>query len=222
MKLFDTINVCLFVEDIEEYISINSIKINISEDGSPYFHNTSINIECTFDKDIFNKALSLLKYEKFMDEYNRTLDPKTGRCYINKKNIVSDIILYVSKFDSNDRLKIIELKNVMINCVNMEENTILLTCDYYIRFNDFLEIDDKEYLCNIYNLININYNKTYNAPYLGIDFLTHNNSETNNEEENYDWDDYDYTEYQEDNEESQDLFERSSQLISKIFSKFYK
>ena len=37
-----------------------------------------------------------------------------------------------------------------------------------------------------------------------------------------DWDDYDYTEYQEDNEESQDLFERSSQLISKIFSKFYK
>lgn len=222
MKLFDTINVCLFVEDIEEYISINSIKINISEDGSPYFHNTSINIECTFDKDIFNKALSLLKYEKFMDEYNRTLDPKTGRCYINKKNIVSDIILYVSKFDSNDRLKIIELKNVMINCVNMEENTILLTCDYYIRFNDFLEIDDKEYLCNIYKLININYNKTYNAPYLGIDFLTHNNSETNNEEENYDWDDYDYTEYQEDNEESQDLFERSSQLISKIFSKFYK
>ena len=224
MNLLNRINAYLFIEDKKEYINLNSIKIDINEESGPYLLNQFINIECTFDKDIFNKALSLLKYEKFMDEYNETLDPKTGRCYINKKNIVSDVILYVSKFDSNDQLKIIELKNVMINCVNMEENTILLICDYYIRFNDFLEIDDKEYLCNIYNLININYNKTYNAPYLGIDLLNHNNSEINDEEDNYDydWDDYDYIEYQKDNEEGQDLFERSSQLISKIFSKFYK
>ena len=58
----NSINVYLFVEDIEEYIDVNSIKINIGEDGSPYFHNTSINIECVFDENIFNKALTLLKY----------------------------------------------------------------------------------------------------------------------------------------------------------------
>ena len=74
MKLLDSINVCLFVEDIEEYININSIKINISEDGSPYFHNASINIECVFDENIFNKALTLLKYERLIYEYDRTFD----------------------------------------------------------------------------------------------------------------------------------------------------
>ena len=235
MKLLDSINVCLFVEDIEEYISINSIKININEDGSPYFHNTSINIECTFNKDVLNKALTSLKYERLIYEYDSTFDYTKGRCYINKKDIVSDIILYVSKinsyYDTTNLLKLFELKNVMITSVNPEENIINLTCDYYIRFNDFLEIEDKEYLENIFRLVNINCNKTYNPPYylgMGMPFdhtctkPIENSNDDYEENYDYDWDDYDYEEYQEDNKESEDTFERSSQLISKIFSKFYK
>jgi len=233
MKLLDSINVCLFVEDIEEYISINSIKINICEDGSPYFHNTSIDIECVFDENILNNALTSLKYERLIYEYNSTFDYTKGRCYINKKNIVSDVILYVSKinsyYDTTDLLKLFELKNVMITGVNLEENIINLTCDYYIRFNDFLEIEDKEYLENIFRLVNINYNKTYNPSYylgMGMPFdntCTKSIENSNNDyEENYDYDWDNYEEYQEDNKESEDIFENSSKLISKIFSKFYK
>lgn len=227
MKLFDTTNVCLFVEDKKEYINVDKIKINISEEGGPYVRNMSIDIECVFNEHVFNDVLSssLLKYEKFMDEYNRTLDPKTGRCYMNKKKLVSDVILYVSKtnsyYDTNDLLKIIELKNVMMTGVNTEENTVMLICDYYIRFNDYLEITDKDYLENIFNLININYNKSYNAPYLYIPGYTPHEIENNSNdyEEDYDdWDDVDYN----DNQENKDIFEKSSKLISNIFSKFYK
>ena len=226
----NSINVYLFVEDIEEYINVNSIKINICEDGSPYFHNTSINIECVFDENILNKALASLKYEKLIYEYDHTFDYTKGRCYINKKDIVSDVILYVSKYHDNNLIKIIGLKNVMINCVNLEENVINLTCDYYIRFNDFLEIEDKEYLYNICSLINIDYNKTYNTPYyLGMPFDHTHTREIDNNEEDYeeiydDWDDYDYNDYEEDmnNNDNEDIFEKSSKLVSKIFSSFYK
>ena len=219
MNLLNRINTYLFIEDKEEYINLNSIKINIKEESNPYLINhIDINIECTFNKDIFNKALSLLKYENLLYESNNGL--------YNKKDIISNLILYVSKINSNNQLKIIELKNAMINGVNMEENIIILTCDYYIRFNEFLEIDDKEYLYDIYNLININYNKTYNTPYYHDMYFDHSNTkivENDNEyyEENYDdWNDYD--EYQEDNDENEDIFEKSSKLVSKIFSSFYK
>ena len=227
MILPNSINVCLFVEDINEYIDVNSIKINISEDGSPYFHNASINIECVFDENIFNKALSLLKYERLIYEYDHTFDYTKGRCYINKKDIVSDVILYVSKYHDNNLIKIIELKNVMITSVNLEENIINLTCDYYIRFNDFLEIEDKEYLYNIYRLINIDYNKTYNTPYyLGMPFDHIRTRGIDNKEEDYEeiWDDYDYDNYEEDqdNNDVDNIFEKSSKLVSKIFSSFYK
>lgn len=226
----NSINVYLFVEDIEEYIDVNSIKINIDENGSPYFHNTSISIECVFDENIFNKALALLKYEKLIYEYDRTFDYTKGRCYINKKDIVSDVILYVSKYHDNNLIKIIGLKNVMITSINLEENIINLTCDYYIRFNDFLEIEDKEYLHNICSLINIDYNKTYNTPYyLGMPFDHTRTREIDNNKEDYeeiydDWDDYDYNDYEEDinNNDNEDIFEKSSKLVSKIFSSFYK
>ena len=215
----NSINVYLFVEDIEEYINVNSIKINISEDGSPYFHNTSINIECVFDENILNKALASLKYENVIHSFDGY--------HINKKDIVSDVILYVSKYHDNNLIKIIELKNVMITSVNLEENIINLICDYYIRFNDFLEIEDKEYLHNIYSLINIDYNKTYNTPYyLGMPFDHTRTGEIDNKEEDYEeiWDDYDYDNYEEyqDNNDVDNIFEKSSKLVSKIFSSFYK
>jgi len=227
MILPNSINVCLFVEDMNEYVDIDMIKINISEDGSPYFHNASISIECVFDENILNKALSLLKYERLIYEYDRTFDYTKGRCYINKKDIVSDVILYVSKYHDNNLIKIIELKNVMITSVNLEENIINLICDYYIRFNDFLEIEDKEYLHNIYSLINIDYNKTYNTPYyLGMPFDHTRTGEIDNKEEDYEeiWDDYDYDNYEEyqDNNDVDNIFEKSSKLVSKIFSSFYK
>jgi len=118
----------------------------------------------------------------------------------------------------------------MITSVNLEENIINLTCDYYIRFNDFLEIEDKEYLHNIYNLINIDYNKTYNTQYyLGMPFDHTHTREIDNKEEDYeeiydDWDDYDYDNYEEDknNNDVDNIFEKSSKLVSKIFSSFYK
>jgi len=227
--LHNSINVYLFVEDIKEYIDVNSIKINIGEDGSPYFHNTSISIECEFNENTFENALNSLKYINFI-QYNYILDPQTGRCPINKKDIVSDIILYVSKFGSNDLIKIIELKNVMITSINQFHFLISLTCDYYIRFNDFLEIEDKEYIHNICNLVNINYNRTYNPPYyLGIPFDHTHTKEINNNEEDYeeiydDWDDYDYDNYEEDqnNNDVDNIFEKSGKLVSKIFSSFYK
>jgi len=229
MKLFDTINVCLFIEDIEEYIDLNKIKIDINESGNPYIRNASINIECEFNENIFNKALYSLKYEKMMYEYDNTLNSHTGRCYINKKDIVSDIILYVSKsnsyYDTCDLLKIIEFKNVMITSINIEENIINLTCDYYIRFNDFLEIEDKIYLENILRLININYSQSYNTPcYLDMPF---DHTCTRTDENIEDWDDYnddydyDYDESQSNNEVN-NLFDKSSKLVSKIFSSFYK
>lgn len=229
MKLLDKINVCLFVEDIEEYIDVDSIKININENGNQYFRNASINIECEFNENTFDNALNSLKYINFL-QYNYILDPQTGRCPINKKDIISDVILYVSKIDSNDLMKIIELKNVMITSINQFHFLISLTCDYYIRFNDFLEIEDKEYLHNICSLVNINYNPTYNPPYyLDMPFdHTRTKSIENNEEdyeENYDdWEDYDYDNYEEDmnNNDNGDIFEKSSKLISKIFSSFYK
>jgi len=229
MKLLDKINVCLFVEDIEEYIDVDSIKINIDEGGNQYFRNTSINIECEFNENSFDNALNSLKYINFL-QYNYILDPQTGKCPINKKDIISDVILYVSKIGSNDLIKIIELKNVMITSINQFHFLISLTCDYYIRFNDFLEIEDKEYLHNICSLVNINYNHTYNPPYyLDMPFdHTRTKSIENNEEdyeENYDdWGDYDYDNYEEDmnNNDNGDIFEKSSKLISKIFSSFYK
>ena len=228
MILPNSINVCLFVEDIKEYINVNSIKINISEDGSPYFHNTSIGIECVFDENILNKALSLLKYERLIYEYDHTFDYTKSRCYINKKDIVSDVILYLYKYHDNNLIKIIELKNVMITTVNREENIINLTCDYYIRFNDFLEIEDKEYLHSICSLINIDYNKTYNTPYyLEMPFNHTHTREIDNKEEDYEeiwdnWDDYDNYEENQDNNDVDNIFEKSSKLVSKIFSSFYK
>lgn len=222
MKLFDTTNIYLFIEDKNEYIKINSIKINISEDDGPYVHNTSISIECVFNESVFNDVLSssLLKYENLIQENGLEYN-------FRKKDLVFNITLYVSKtnsyYDTTDLLKIIELKNVMITGFNTEENTVMLTCDYYIRFNDYLDIKDKDYLENIFRLININYNKTYNAPYLYMPYLDYTSHEIENNsddyEENYDdWDDIDYN----NNQENKDIFENSSKLISNIFSKFYK
>lgn len=221
MKLPNSINVYLFVEDVKEYIDVDFIKINICEDNSPYFNNTSINIECTFDENVFNKALASLKYENVIHSFDG---------YINKKDIVSDVILYVSKYHDNNLIKIIELKNVMITSINMEEYVVNMTCDYYIRFNDFLEIDDKEYLYNICNLINID--KTYNPIYyLGMPFdhtctkSIENSNDDYNDDYEEDWDDYDYNDYEDDinnTEDNEDVFEKSSKLISKIFSSFYK
>ena len=217
MKLPNSINVYLFVEDAKEYIDVNFIKINIDEESGPYLLHQSINIECVFDENIFSKALSTLKYENVIRSFDG---------YINKKDIVSDVILYVSKYHDNNLIKIIELKNVMITSINTEESIISLICDYYIRFNDFLEIDDKEYLQNIYSIINIDYNHKYNTPYLGFPYLNNNEFETNdNDDYEEDWDDYDYNDYEDDinnTEDNEDVFEKSSKLISKIFSSFYK
>jgi len=222
MKLSNSINVCLFVEDAKEYIDVDFIKINIYEDNSPYFTNTSINIECIFNENIFNKALVSLKYENVIHSFDG---------YINKKDIVSDVILYVSKYHDNNLTKIIELKNVIITSINMEEYSVNMICDYYIRFNDFLEIDDKEYLYNICNLINID--KTYNhIYYLGMPFDHTSTKSIENFNDNYeeDWYDYeedwdDYNDYKDDinnTKDNEDVFEKSSKLISKIFSSFYK
>jgi len=225
MKLFDTINVYLFIEDKKKYININSIKINITEDGSPYVHNTSISIECVFNENMFNEvlSLSLLKYENLMQENGLEYN-------FRKKDLVSDIILYVSKtnsyHDTNNLLKIMELKNVMITGFNTEENTVMLICDYYIRFNDYLEITDKDYLENIFNLININYNKSYTTPYLYMPYLDYTSHEiennSNDYEENYDYDDWEDYEEDQDNIKVDNIFDKSSKLVSKIFSSFYK
>ena len=218
MKLPNSINVYLFVEDAKEYIDINFIKINIDEESGPYLLHQLINIECVFDENILNKALTLLKYENVIHHFDGY--------HINKKDIVSDVILYVSKYHDNNLMKIIELKNVIITSINMEEYIVNMTCDYYIRFNDFLEIDDKEYLQNIYSIINIDYNHKYNTPYLGFPYLNNNESETNdNDDYEEDWDDYDYNDYEDDinnTENNEDVFDKSSKLISKIFSSFYK
>ena len=221
MKLPNSINVYLFVEDAKEYIDVDFIKINICEDNSPYFNNISINIECVFNENIFNKALTLLKYENVIHSFDG---------YINKKNIVSDVILYVSKYHDNNLIKIIELKNVIITSINMEEYIVNMTCDYYIRFNDFLEIDDKEYLYNICNLINID--KTYTPLfYLGMPFdhtctkSIENSNDDYNDDYEEDWYDYDYNDYEDDinnTKDNEDVFDKSSKLISKIFSSFYK
>ena len=220
MKLPNSINVYLFVEDAKEYIDVDFIKINIDEESGPYLLHQLINIECVFDENIFSKALSTLKYENLMSNFDQYAT-------INKKDIVSDVILYVSsKYHDNNLTKIIELKNVMITSINMEEYIVNMTCDYYIRFNDFLEIDDKEYLQNIYSIINIDYNHKYNTPYLGFPYLNNNESETNdNNDYEEDWDDYDYGDYEDDinnTEDNEDVFDKSSKLISKIFSSFYK
>ena len=219
MKLPNSINVYLFVEDAKEYIDVDFIKINIDEESGPYLLHQSINIECVFDENIFSKALSTLKYENLMSNFDQYAP-------INKKDIVSDVILYVSKYYDNNLMKIIELKNVMITSINMEEYIVNMTCDYYIRFNDFLEIDDKEYLQNIYSIINIDYNHKYNTPYFGFPYLNNNESEINdNDDYEEDWDDYDYGDYEDDinnTEDNEDVFDKSSKLISKIFSSFYK
>ena len=219
MKLPNSINVYLFVEDAKEYIDVNFIKINIDEESGPYLLHQSINIECIFNENIFSKALSTLKYENLMSNFDQYVP-------INKKDIVSDVILYVSKYHDNNLIKIIELKNVMITSINMEEYVVNMTCDYYIRFNDLLEIDDKEYLQNIYSIINIDYNHKYNTPYLGFPYLNNNEFETNdNDDYEEDWDDYDYGDYEDDinnTEDNEDVFDKSSKLISKIFSSFYK
>ena len=210
----------LFIENINEYIEVQSIKINIEEESGFICFNRSTEINCNFfNEDNFNKSLIALKYNKLLYESKNSINPKTGRCEILKKDIVSDIILYVSK-NNEDLIKIVELKNVMITYINLSEYEISLTCDYYIFHNN------EQYSENIYNKISINYNRCNNQIYMPY----YNNSDkTEAYEDNYDyddWNDYDDYNYEEDDElknnEVDNIFEKSSKLISKIFSNFYK
>lgn len=228
------VNIYLFVEDIKEYIPLNTIKINIQEESGFYIcSNKSIDINCEFiNEDNFKQALHSLKYYKLIYEYNRTFDYTKGRCYINKKDILSDVILYIEQKNSGNLLKILELKNVIITSLNEFEKNISLTCDYYLMFDGIDEIKDDKYLADIYRKVYINSNKVCHNPYLGFN-LPFNNVQYNKDEEDYeeiydDWDDYDYNydldDYEEDknNNNVDNIFEKSSKLVSKIFSSFYK
>ncbi len=216
------VNVYLFVEDIEQYISINSIKININEEsGYQICYSPLIEIKCQLNADTINHALNTLKYNKLM-EYS--LDGHYSFC---KKDISSDVILYVSRNDSDELLKIIELKNVIISSFNEDEYTISLRCDYYIMFGDIQGVDDNEYLSCIYNQVFINSKRichNYFSPDLYL-YNTNENEDSKDDDYEYDdWDDY-YDYYENDmnkNEDNEDIFSKSSKLISKIFSSFYK
>ena len=199
------IKVYLFIEDIEEDIEIDNIKIDIDEQYRGYYDNSSININCQLNKNTIIRALHALKYNKF-------------RLEITKKDIVSDAIIYVSLNDKS--IKIVEFKNLMILSYNEIEHDIQLTCDYYIMFSDIQNIKNEQYIRSIYNKIGISYNKSYEP----LNSIVVNNPDNCNEdnciEDNYwedDWDDYNYDE----DDSQHNTFEKSSNLISKLFSEFY-
>jgi len=109
----------------------------------------------------------------------------------------------------------------MILSYNEYEYDIQLTCDHYIMFSDIQSIKNEQYIRSIYNKIGISYNKSYESYSNIIDNISDNCNEDNCIEDNYwedDWDDYNYDD--EDNNQH-NTFEKSGNLISKIFSKFY-
>lgn len=203
----NNIKICLFVEDIEEYIEIDNMKIDINEQSREcYYDNSSINICCQLNKNTIIHALHTLKYNKLM--YEET----------SKSDIVSDAIIYVSLND--ELIKVIEFKNLMILSYNEYEYDIQLTCDHYIMFSDIQSIKNEQYLRSIYNKldINISYNNSY-KPWNSINVNNHDNCNEDNYWED-DWDDYDY-DYDDEDNDQHNTFEKSSNLISKIFSEFY-
>jgi len=199
------IKIYLYVEDIEEDIEIDSIKIDINEQSREcYYDNSSINICCQLNKNTIIQGLHALKYNKLM--YEET----------TKKDIVSDAILYVSLNDES--IKVIEFKNLMILSYNEIEHNIQLTCDHYIIYSDIQTIKNEQYIRSIYNKldINISHNNSY-KPWNSINVNNHDNCNENNYWED-DLDDYNYDD--EDNDQH-NTFEKSSNLISKLFSEFY-
>ena len=211
----NNIKIYLFVEDIKEYVEIDYIKIDINEQSRGYYYfNNSIDIYCQLNKNVFTHALIALKYNQLAYEGEHSRNPETGRLEIYKKDIVSDAILYVSLNDN--LIKIIEFKNLMILSYNEIEYNISLTCDHYIMFSDIQSIKNEQHLSSIYNKIIVNYSKSY-EPYLNV--MINNISDNYNEDNccEDDWDDYNYI----NDNNNQNTFQKSLNIISNIFSKFY-
>lgn len=222
----NNIKVYLFIENTQEFICINRIKINIYEDRYGYSISCfkTIDIECELYENNIESALRSLKYYKLMYENEHSRNPKTGRLEIHKKNISSDVILYVSKDEDSELNKILGLKNVVIINTNEFERTITLTCDHYIMFEGIQGIDDEQYISNINKRISINYNQSCNSPYfIDSSYYYENKNSLENIEDDYGEDDYDednwdfgWDDYNENSKQQHSLLESFKKSLSKI------
>ena len=111
----------LYIEDTDEILRLDDIRIENDRDGFGYVNSFSFNCHYLNESYEVKKAL---KYDKLVNSYN-------DYC-VKKKDIVSDAELYEIDCYTGKQTKILEIKNLVLSSINEFEQIIDLYCDWCI------------------------------------------------------------------------------------------